>query len=171
MQLSAKQIIAKDSKALPRPPRIDLDDYLPYLVNRLGAALSARFAKETLAPRGLSIEMWRVLAVLSSQGAHRHADLASMTSIDISTLSRMVSRLVRLGLVVRTPSANDSRAVTVSLTAKGTAAVTTLIPIALAYERAAKAGIPARDLAALKRALRRMHANLNPASRKQDAAG
>ena len=80
---------------MARPPRIELDDYLPYLVNRLGVALSARFAKDTLARRSLSIEMWRVLAVLSSQGEHRHADLGVMTSIDISTLSRMVSRLVR----------------------------------------------------------------------------
>lgn len=145
---------------MARPPRIALDDYLPYLVNRVGVALVAHFAKETLGARGLSVEMWRVLAVLSSRGARRHADLAAMTSIDISTLSRMVSRLARLGLVARTPSASDSRAVTVGLTAKGEATVATLIPIALAYERTAKAGIPTRELAALKRALRRMYANL-----------
>ena len=151
---------------MARPPRIELDDYLPYLVNRLGVALSARFAKDTLARRSLSIEMWRVLAVLSSQGEHRHADLGVMTSIDISTLSRMVSRLVRLGLVQRTGSTNDKRAVTVALTAKGGAVVATLIPIALAYERHATAGVPAPELALLKQALRRMHGNLIPPPRR-----
>jgi DNA-binding MarR family transcriptional regulator len=148
-------------------PRLDLDDYLPYLVNRVGAALVAGFGRDALARRGLSIEMWRVLAVLSSNGEHRQIDLGDMTSIDTSTLSRMVTRLARMDLVARTRSATDNRAVGIRLTAKGWALVARLIPVARAYEKAAMAGLGAADLAALKRALRHMHANLAPARGKR----
>jgi DNA-binding MarR family transcriptional regulator len=147
-------------------PRLDLEDYLPYLVNRVGVALAVEFGRDALARRGLSIEMWRVLAVLSSNGEHRQVDLGDMTSIDISTLSRMVTRLARMELVARTRSATSNREVGIRLTAKGRTVVARLIPLAQAYEKAAMDGVAAADLAALKRALRRMHANLAPARKK-----
>jgi hypothetical protein len=77
------------------PIRLDLDDYLPYLVNRVGSIMALRFGEDVLAQFGLSIAMWRVLAALSSNGAQRHTDLAGLTSIEVSTLSRIVTRLVR----------------------------------------------------------------------------
>lgn len=145
-----------------RPPRLDLDDYLPYLVNRVGVALALHFGKDALARDALSIEMWRVLVALSANGGQRQVDLGGLTSIDASTLSRMVTRLVRLGFVLRRRSTADSREVEVALTAKGRAALRRLIPVARRYETAAAAGIPSAELAALKRALRVMYRNLAP---------
>src|SRR5438270_13880619 len=72
---------------LPRQPRLDLTEYFPYLVNRVGSALAARFAADALQPRRLSIAMWRVLAALPYSGGLRQIDLASPTSIRVSTLS------------------------------------------------------------------------------------
>ena len=46
-------------------PQLDLANYLPYLVNRLGGALVADMIENTLAPFDLTIDMWRLLAVLS----------------------------------------------------------------------------------------------------------
>ena len=40
--------------------------------------------------------MWRVLAALSNSGEQRQVDLVDMTSIDASTMSRLVTRLVRM---------------------------------------------------------------------------
>ena len=48
--------------------RLDLDEYLPYLINRVGSVMALRFGEDVLAPVGLSIAMWRVLAALSSSG-------------------------------------------------------------------------------------------------------
>ena len=76
------------------PPKLQLDNYLPYLINRVGSALAARFTDTTLKRYQLSIMMWRVLVVLSNNGARRLVDLSQLTSIDLSTLSRMVARLV-----------------------------------------------------------------------------
>jgi MarR family transcriptional regulator, organic hydroperoxide resistance regulator len=141
-------------------PKLELDAYLPYLVNRVGAIMAEQFGAEALAPYRLSIAMWRVMAVLASKGGQRQIDLADLTSIEVSTLSRIVTRLVRIGVATRTRSASSTREVIVKLTAKGNAQVTRLIPIALDYEAAAITGLPAAELAALKRCLRRVYANM-----------
>jgi MarR family transcriptional regulator, organic hydroperoxide resistance regulator len=139
---------------------LDFSEYLPYLINRVGSALVADFVGSTLARHRLSIAMWRVLAVLSSDGGQRQIDVAAKTSIDVSTLSRVVTRLIKMGLVTRTRSATNSREVVVRLTAKGRSIVDRLIPNAIAAERGAIAGVPAKDLAVVRRSLRRMYANL-----------
>ena len=83
------------------------------------------------------------MAVLASNGGQRQIDLAGLTSIDASTLSRLVTRLVGLGVVSRTRSASSTREVVVKLTAKGKAQVARLIPLAREYETAAIAGVRA----------------------------
>ena len=115
--------------------KLNLPDYLPYLVNRVGAALVARFTADALEQHGLTIAMWRVLAALSDNGAQRQVDLAGLTSIDVSTLSRLVSRLIAMGLVTRLRSAKSSREVVVRLTAPGETLVARLIPVARALEK------------------------------------
>jgi MarR family transcriptional regulator, organic hydroperoxide resistance regulator len=139
---------------------LDLDNYLPYLVNRVGNIIAEQFGAEALAPYRLSIAMWRVMAVLASQGGQRQIDLADHTSIDVSTLSRLVTRLVAMGVVSRTRSANSTREVVVKLTAKGKAQVARLVPIARDYEAVASAGVRADELEILKNSLRRVYANM-----------
>jgi len=142
------------------PEKLDLADYLPYLVNRVGTIIADQFGQEALAAHGLSIAMWRVMAVLSSAGAQRQIDLAELTSTDASTLSRLVTRLTRLNLVTRTRSASSNREVAVKLSTRGDALVGRLIPIAKAYEATAIAGLPPQELAVLKRCLRRVYCNM-----------
>ena len=107
---------------------IELSDYLPYLINRVGSALVARYEVE-LKRYGLSIAMWRVMVALSHGGSQRQIDIAEMTSIDVSTLSRLVTRMIRMGIVSRTRSDTNNREVTVELTAKGRAQLNRLVPI------------------------------------------
>lgn len=142
-------------------PHLDLSEYLPYLINRIGSALVERMQEE-LSPHGLSIAMWRVLAVLSDTDKQRQIDLAEMTAIDVSTMSRLVSRLIKMGLVSRVRSDTNNREVTVELTAKGRALVNRLIPIARKMERAAIAGLSQTDLAVTRDCLRQMYFNVVP---------
>jgi DNA-binding MarR family transcriptional regulator len=139
---------------------LNLGNYLPYLINRVGFALVESFTADALTSNGLSIAMWRVLAALSNNGEQRQVDLVEMTSIDASTMSRLVSRLVRAGLVTRSRSATSNREVVVELSPKGRALVERLIPIAKDLERTASTAISAKDLAVAKRALGRMYDNL-----------
>ena len=141
-------------------PRLQLENYLPYLVNRVGAALADRFTATTLERHHLSIMMWRVLVVLSNNGGRRLIDLSQMTSIDLSTLSRMVARLVRLGIVSRKRSKVSDREVEVKLTLKGQSLVVRIIPIGIDYEKQLIKDISASDVAIAQRVLRQMYANL-----------
>ncbi len=145
---------------MSRRPHLDLDNYLPYLVNRIGSALVANFTQHVLVRHDMSIAMWRVLAALSNDGEQRLIDLAGMTSIDVSTLSRLVTRLVHGGFASRKRSKTSNREVLIELTAKGRSVVDSLIPIAHGLERKAVAGIPAKDLAVVKRSLRRIFENM-----------
>jgi DNA-binding MarR family transcriptional regulator len=145
---------------LPDKPGIDLDDYIPYLVNRVGMAVAARFTAETLAQHDLSIAMWRTMVVLAAKGEQRQIDLSGMTSIDVSTLSRLVTRLVRRGLVTSNRSRASSREVVIDLSAKGRALVERLIPHGRAIEATMVAGVAPQDVAAAKRVLRQIYRNL-----------
>jgi MarR family transcriptional regulator, organic hydroperoxide resistance regulator len=140
--------------------RLDLANYLPYLVNRLGSALVENFTASALAQHDVNIDAWRVMAVLANQGAQRQIDLAALTSIEVSTLSRLVTRMVRMGLVTRRRSETSNREVIIELAGKGKGIVKRIIPLAQRLEASAGAGIPASDMAAVKRALRRMFENM-----------
>jgi MarR family transcriptional regulator, organic hydroperoxide resistance regulator len=154
--------------SVKHPAKLDLGDFLPYLVNRVGTIIAEQFGEETLAPHRLSIAMWRVMAVLASKGSQRQIDLADLTSIDASTLSRIVTRLVRMGLLTRTRSTSSNREVAVTLSAKGNTLVARLIPLAHKIEADAAAGLSPGDLAVVKRCLRRIYSNMK---RRPAAAG
>src|SRR5262249_23727740 len=141
--------------------QLDLGNYLPYLINRIGFALVEHFTADALKAHGLTIDMWRVLAALSNNGGQRQVDLARMTSSDASTLSRLVSRLVRGGLATRSRSEKSNREVLVALSPKGRALVQRLIPIANRLEETASAGLSAKELAVVKRLLTRMYGNFS----------
>jgi DNA-binding MarR family transcriptional regulator len=143
-----------------RRSKLELADYMPYLVNRLGVAFVTRFTAEALLLRGLGIAEWRVLAVLAGTGAQRQTDLSELTSIETSTMSRVVTRLIRGRLVSRSRNVRNSREVVVRLTPRGARTVADMTPVAVDLEAQATCGLTPRELAAVKRALRSMHASL-----------
>ncbi len=139
--------------------KIELADYLPYLLNRVAAALVERHEVE-LKRHDLTIAMWRVLVSLLSRGRQRQIDLADMTAIDVSTLSRLISRMIGMDLVSRSRSDNNNREVAVELTSKGRALVIQLVPLGQALEGIAIEGLSPSELATVRDALRRMYDNL-----------
>ena len=150
----------------------DLTTYLPYLINRTGVELAAAFSRE-IAPHGVTLQMWRVLAALNHRDGLRISDLAELTSIEISTLSRLVGKMEAQGMVTRRrgPDAQgetnkradgkgDGRVVAVALTPVGRATARAIVPVARRYETTALAGFSAEETAALKRMLIRVYGNL-----------
>jgi DNA-binding MarR family transcriptional regulator len=141
-------------------PELDLLEFIPYLINRVGAALVERFTHDALSGTHLTIGTWRLLVVMWNHDGIRQVDLAELTSIEVSTVSRLVTRLIQLGLVSRSRSSKSSREVTVRLTPKGKGLVASLVPIAVRLEETATSGVSKKELAAIKRVLRQMHQNL-----------
>lgn len=138
----------------------DLDNYLPYLINRVGVRMSESFSAR-LTEFGISLGMWRVLAALNHNGDQRLSDLAHLTSIEVSTLSRLVGTMQRKKLVSRARSGQDARAIRVELTREGTELTRRLVPIAQAIERTALKAISAKDAALLRRRLKGMYDNFD----------
>lgn len=120
-------------------------------------------------PHGVTLPMWRVLIELWHKGDHRLGELADRTSIDLSTLSRLLVAMQRKKLVVRRRSGLDRRALSLTLTEKGLELVEKVAPFALYYEKVAMNGLSASDVAQLKRLLRHIFENLETASREQTA--
>lgn len=139
--------------------RYDLSERLPYLINRVGAALVG-FATPGLKRHHLTIPLWRVLSVLAHKGELRQVDLAGATSLDPPTISRLISYAVRRGLVTRTRSDTSNREVSVRLTKSGKDMVEQIIPRMVADEEAVFAGLSRAELATLKKILRRMYGNI-----------
>ncbi len=137
-----------------------LDNYLPYLINRAGVRLVAHFSIR-LRAEGLGIQDWRVLAALFEQDGQRLSDLAERTSIEISTLSRIIGGMETTGLLRRTRANTDARAVAIRIEPRGREMVQRLLPAAEALQRNALAGLTEAEEAQLKELLRRVYENLD----------
>jgi len=77
---------------------------------------------------GLTTEQFGVLASIRSRGPLRPLDLAQILERSPNSMSMIVDRMVKAGLVRRTRDRKDRRAVFVSMTDKGKAAVEPAIP-------------------------------------------
>jgi DNA-binding MarR family transcriptional regulator len=137
-----------------------LDSYLPYLLNRAGARIAAAFSEE-VRPLGATLQMWRVLAALRERDGRRMGDLSETTSIEVSTLTRLVDNMEKKGLVARRRDAGDARAVLLHATAAGRRLTRRILPIAERYEAVALAGFSVSEAATLKAGLRRLYANMD----------
>lgn len=138
----------------------DLADYVPYLLNRAGSRIADAFDR-VARDEGLTLAMWRVLAVLHHHEPRTVSEVAEWTTIEVSTLSRMLATMEAKGLVRRRRNARDSRQVMVDRSATGRAATERLLPVALNYEMAATAGFSEAEIATLKALLRRLFDNLD----------
>jgi DNA-binding MarR family transcriptional regulator len=141
-----------------------LDGYLPYLLNRAGARIAASFSEE-VRPLGATLQMWRVLAALREQDGRRMGDLSETTSIEVSTLTRLVDNMEKKGLVARRRDTDDARAVMLHATPAGRRLTQRILPIAERYEVVALAGFNAAETEILKAALRRLYANMDALER------
>lgn len=141
------------------PAPLQLDRYLPYLINRAGVSLAVRFSA-SLREAGIALQDWRVLAALRERDGQRLTELAQRTSIEVSTLSRLVGSLETAGLVSRHRDTDDARAIAIRLTAKGDQVTLALTPAAQQLEANALAGLSEVEIAQLKSLLERIYGNL-----------
>ena len=163
------QRISRLSKA-PHPRRakmsrkLNLQDFLPYLLNRAGLRVGLMFSRDIEA-FDVTLPMWRVLIELWHNGDLRLGELSERTSIDISTLSRLLVAMQRKTLIVRRRSGLDGRALSLTLTPRGLALTEKIVPYAVRYEDFAMDGMSAREVATLKDLLTRVYLNLEKADR------
>lgn len=133
---------------------------LPYLLNRVGVRMGELFAAE-LAADGLTLAGYRVLAALAEVGDQRLIDLSAMTTVEMTTLSRLVAALEARRLLRRRRPKDNLRIVQISLLAGGHALLGRYQPRAAYYERTALGGLGAKDVQAFKEALASVYDSLD----------
>lgn len=104
---------------------------------------------------GVNIYAARVLILLKLDDDRTVGDLAEHAALDQTTLSHILRRLQRQGLVTRTRQEHDNRSVLVSLTDEGERVAAVCWESAQAHDALLREGLSAADVAELKRMLRR----------------
>ncbi|NVO28055.1 MarR family transcriptional regulator [Donghicola sp. C2-DW-16] len=118
---------------------------LAFSLHETANLMKRRFEQEAK-PLGLTLQQWRVLGVLSREGTQRQSALVEATQSTPMTISDVLDRLEKAGLVHRAPSAEDSRAKDVSLTEQGTQKSQEIKAIAEGVFAQIFDGIPQGDL-------------------------
>ena len=139
--------------------QLDLPAFVPYLLNRAGVQTGQNFGA-ALKQFRLNLQDWRILIALWQNDNQRLRDLAEITIVDHSTLSRQIVALEMANLVVRKRSTSDARALCIALTAKGRNLTAKIIPIARAHEAAAIKGLSTEQLDTLAHCLKLIYKNL-----------
>ena len=116
---------------------------LPMQLMRAREAVMRRF-RPHLAAHGFSDQQWRIVRALHDAGGMEIGELSEHCQIHAASLSRMLPKLARLGLIARKNHREDQRRVVVSITPKGRAVFRTAAPeseeIYAAMEREIGAG-------------------------------
>jgi MarR family transcriptional regulator, organic hydroperoxide resistance regulator len=135
--------------------------YVPYLLRRISDTLIERFTAG-LRPHGITLPMWRIIAVLHGRGATRFHVLVSQTLIEPPTLSRLLKQLRAKGFVTKTSSSVDARGVLITPTKKAMQLVEELTPHAFEVEKETLAGLTDDEAEMFRRLVRRVCAHLAP---------
>lgn len=131
-----------------------IDDYLLYLLARTSHLISSEFHGE-LRRRGISVPVWRVLACLvGAPTGETVTGLAETCLLQQPTMTKLLDRMVRDGLVRRAQDARDRRVVRVELTQRGESIALELVRAAKQHEVEVLARHPETEASALKGLLR-----------------
>ncbi len=134
------------------------ESYIPFLINRAAIA-QLSFSSRTFEKFGITVPKWRVLSRLGTYGSMRVGDIAKLTSIEGSTLSRILSELEAAGSIKRKYLPSDSRVIRITLTRAGKNLFDRLMPYHDHVQQMSTAGLTPLEVATLRRALKRVFFN------------
>ena len=133
-----------------------LERFLPYLVHRVGTRFEEGYG-ERFDWSGVSLQEWRVLSVLTEAGALPMGEIAKRTSINASTLTRIIGQMEKRGLLARERPSGNQRTVYVRLLAEGRRKAEEIIPKIVEYERDLSACFSQAEIETLKSLLVRLY--------------
>lgn len=114
---------------------LSLQQFLPYrlsaLANRISQSLAIKYSKQY----GISVQEWRILAVLGEEIKLSAVDITNRIAMDKVAVSRAVKRLIEKGLLVKDLDSKDQRSHELTLTTNGIELYQQLVPIALEHEQ------------------------------------
>jgi DNA-binding MarR family transcriptional regulator len=147
------------SKVGPADAGFVLDDYVLYHLVRTTATYSEEMSK-ALKKYRLDTMKWRILMLLNDRSPSSVGELAARSVTKMPTLTRMLIRMEREGLIVRQTLKDDKRVVQVTMTPKAVTTLRTVQQIGQKMFERAFEGVGADEIAAITDILRRIRANL-----------
>lgn len=163
-------------RALRRPAEsatssadFDLEGHVFYLFTQIMGRRN-RQLQEQLEPCSVSVPQWRILAVLHERAGCTMNELADVTTVDRTTLTRALDRMVAEGLVARKNDARDRRNVRLDLTPAGDDTFRRVLPRVVAQNERAVEGFSAAEAASIRALLHRMLRNLDVEYDRRNAA-
>jgi DNA-binding MarR family transcriptional regulator len=133
-----------------------LDDFLPYRLSVASNVVSQAIAHAYERAHGLSMQEWRVIAVVAEGGELTQREIVERTKMDKVTVSRAARSLEERDLIRRAQNADDARSLRLSLTAAGRKIYVDVVPAALTLEREVFRDLSAREATQLRELLRRI---------------
>ncbi|MGB3336693.1 MAG: MarR family transcriptional regulator [Devosia sp.] len=121
--------------------------------------MKRRFEEEARA-HGVTLPQWRALSQIAFADSISQVALAQAMDADQMTVSGVLDRLEKRGLITREADPADSRAKLARVTDKGLAVVKMARAAGTAMYEAALVGVPSDDAAIATRVLQQMRENL-----------
>jgi MarR family transcriptional regulator for hemolysin len=150
-------------------PTFKKEGSIGYLVHEVARLMKRRFEDEARI-HGVTLPQWRALAEISHSGGISQVALASCIDTDPMTLSGILDRLEKRGLIERYSDPNDSRAKLARMTAAGDELVETARHVGTTMYQNSLSGLSEVEQEHVRAGLTRIRDNLNNMSAEQKEA-
>lgn len=130
---------------MPASDALELENFLPYRLNRLADAFSRDFSRIYKDRFGLTRPEWRLLATLGQYGTMTATAVGQHSSMHKTKVSRAVTELERRRWLSRAENPLDRRIDNLTLTRAGMEAYRDLVPLAHGYEESLLASLSTAD--------------------------
>jgi MarR family transcriptional regulator for hemolysin len=137
-----------------------------FLIHEVARLMRRRFEEEASA-HGFTLPQWRALAEIFRNEGIAQVSLAAALDVDQMTVSGIVSRLEKRGLIERYPDPDDSRAKLAKLTPAGLELVTGAKNVGRALYENALVGLSAAERETMTGGLRLIRDNLHHMTNEQ----
>ena len=134
-----------------------------FLINR-SARLLTRWGEERFHALGLAIAQVPVLVALKDGASLTQKELARLAQIEQPTMTQLLARMERDGLIRRTPNPHDKRSSLISLTPSALQKLPDARAVLVEGNTVALRGFTEEETATLSQLLRRVAKNLDPAA-------
>lgn len=111
-----------------------LSEFLPYRMAILSASMSALIAREYENRFGLTMNQWRIIAIIAEHKEVTANEISTLTLMDKMTVSRAVKKLSSRNLIRRNLSVDDNRKTIIKLSKIGHSIHNDVLPLAQNYE-------------------------------------
>jgi DNA-binding MarR family transcriptional regulator len=134
----------------------DLNEFLPYCLNRAAEEVSLGFQEVYRKRYGMTRPEWRVLAHLGQFGSMTASEISARSRIHKTKVSRAVYALEKRRWLIRRPDDVDRRVEHLELTRKGAAKLREIGEAATEYDRDLRSRLSCEEGNALMAALTKL---------------